>query len=138
VEDAVVHFEAARSTLEERLAGQPDDRRLQAALVDCCEQLTVALQRAGQGDAAQAAAARAVELRDSMADRESANVAERVEALSTQYLAPASTESLAAIGELTRKVLDDWPGDPLGIYEAACRLVQRPAILSGPIEPAEN
>jgi hypothetical protein len=138
VEDAVVHFEGAKATLEEWLAEQPDDRRLQAALVDCCEQLTVALQRAGQGKAALASGARAVELRDRMADGQHANAAEQIDALSTQYLAPASTDALAAIDALTRQVMDDWPGDPQGIYEAACRLTQRPATLSAPIDEPDD
>jgi serine/threonine protein kinase len=126
--EATEHLAAAQATLEKILAERPENSRIQAALADCCDQLAVVLRGAGESDAARIASARALEVHNLLARGAHESMGQRIDALAA--LAPGSVESLAVIPELSRRIIDDWPRDALGMYEAACRLAQRPATLS--------
>jgi hypothetical protein len=134
--EAAEHLAAAQATLEQLLAERPGDGQIQAALADCCDQLAVVLRGAGESDAARMASARALEVRDLLARGAHESLGQRIDALAA--LAPGSVESLAVVPELSRRIIDDWPRDALGMYEAACRLAQRPATLAATNVEAGN
>ncbi|MCC6492608.1 MAG: serine/threonine protein kinase [Pirellulales bacterium] len=128
--DATAQLSKAKAALESLAAKQPNNPRVQAALADCCEQLCDCYRAGGQSRPAQAAAAWTLESRKRLAEAHPDDAAARIDLLASYYLSSGSAAELERIPVLSQRVVDEWPGDADGIYEAACRLTLRPPLLS--------
>lgn len=132
--DATVQLSGARTSLEELVRMRPDDHRIQTALADCCEQLAALYHVAGNAKDAARAAADALKLRHQLAETEGADATLRIDALASHYVSPGPAAALAEIPALSQRVIEQWPSDAAGMYEAACRLTLRPTLLGEPGE----
>jgi tRNA A-37 threonylcarbamoyl transferase component Bud32 len=128
-DDATAQLSQAKAALEALAMQQPNDLRFQTALADCCEQLSDSYRAAGQAVPAQGAAARALEIRQRLADARPDDAAALIDVLASHYLSPGPNE-LGKIPALSQEVIDEWPEGVNDIYEAACRLTLRPPLLS--------
>jgi tRNA A-37 threonylcarbamoyl transferase component Bud32 len=127
--DATTQLAGARTSLEELARARPSDERIRAALADCCEQLAALYSVVGKADAAERAALDAIQLRERLAEAEGGDATLQIDTLASHYLSPRLSAALAAIPALSQRVIDDWPRDAVAMYEAACRLTLRPALL---------
>jgi hypothetical protein len=135
VDEAVEHLSTAKDALEKLASEYSNDKRILAALADCCEQLAEVSRAAGRDEPAGEAAARAVEIRQRLAGARPSDAAAQVDVLASHYLLPVAGESLAAIPAASQRVIDEWPSDAAGIYQAACRLTLRtPLLNAAPVE----
>ncbi|MBL9164310.1 MAG: serine/threonine protein kinase [Planctomycetaceae bacterium] len=131
-EDAVTQFTGAAHDLERLAVARPLDARVAAAWADCCEQLSRLHRAAGRTEPAMQAAAKALAIRGRLAERRQGGVAAQIDLLELHHSTPPTSKSLAAIPELSRMVIDDWPSEAAALYQAACRLTRNPPLLSAP------
>jgi ribosomal protein S27E len=129
------NFELARIALESLLEQRPDDPLYQAALAEC---LAGIAQHSSQPETVESARIAALDLRERLAESDRANVSKYLDLLVAQWQR-FDTEGQAfdllraqsqAIGHSGEQLLQQWPTDPAEIYEAACRLTQRHAVLT--------
>ncbi len=131
-ENAIEQFAGAQAALEQLAELQPANHRLQAALAECCEQLADLRRAAGQPQAAEQAASRALEIRRRLADSRPGDAAAQIDLLTAHYAFPQVATALKAIPQQSERVIDQWPRDAAAIYEAACRLTFKTPVLSDP------
>jgi hypothetical protein len=129
-EDAIAQLSGAKAALEALAEKQPNDSRVRAALADSCEQLSDLYRDAQQAEPAERMATRALEIRKRLAQDQPDDAAARIDMLASHYLYPNLIRELKEIATLSQQVIDEWPADADGLYEAACRLTLRPLLLS--------
>jgi hypothetical protein len=132
----VQHLSAARDAVVELIQQQPGAQRLLAALADCCESLAHLHRAGGNDEAAKQAAAQAVDVRRRLTERRQ-DVATRLDLLGSYFNLPIEA-ALEAQSSLSQKLIDEWPSDAAGIYEAACHLTRRTPVLNAPQESDES
>ncbi len=123
--DAENQLTDARATLTGLVEQQPSERRWQATLADCCEQLAELRRAVGRNAAANIVSAEARVLRDGLATARPDDVPPQIDQLAARYAAPINAIALEKVATLSRSIIDHWPHDPAGFYAAACRLAGR-------------
>lgn len=130
---ALVHLEAAKSSLSKLSELDPEDTEIQDALAECVE--AIADQSEGS-QKAQVAVDELLKLRSDAADSDAPEVmnlfdllAARWKEIGLEEMDSSSLEQLQAVPALEEQILAAWPSDPAAIYAAACRLTFRPALL---------
>jgi tRNA A-37 threonylcarbamoyl transferase component Bud32 len=126
--EAAEQLAGARSTLIALREQQPQDRRWQLALADCCEQLAEVHRAAGDDAAANLAGAEARDLRERLAEATPEDAPPQIDLLAARYAAPIDASALHGVAALSERIIDHWPRDAEGFYDAACRLTGRPPV----------
>jgi predicted component of type VI protein secretion system len=138
--EAVEQLTAARSALEELAAEAPDDLRVQGAVANCSEQLAELYQVQGDDEKSRAAAAMALRVQNRLSESQTDGVAD-IDLLALNFnisgMRKAEPREVAAklesLRRLSSKVVDEWPSDAAGVYEAACRLTNKTPLLNLPL-----
>jgi hypothetical protein len=126
--EAAEQLAGARSTLIALREQQPQDGRWQLALADCCEQLAEVHRAAGDDAAANLTGAEARDLRDRLAQARPEDAPPQIDLLAARYAAPIDAGALKSVAALSQRIIDQWPSDAEGFYEAACRLTEQPPV----------
>ena len=137
-EKSTPHLVEAKQTLAQLAARDPADARLRSAWAACCEQLALLYQAAGNREAAQQAAAEALEIRVQIAQQTGESVAPRIDLLEAHFAAPPTPATLREIPALSSEIVTAWPLDADELYVAACRLTQSEPLLSEVAEKASG
>jgi predicted component of type VI protein secretion system len=138
--EAVEQLTAARSALEELAAEAPDDLRVQGAVANCSEQLAELYQVQGDDEKSRAAAAMALRVQNRLSESQTDGVAD-IDLLALNFnisgMRKAEPREVAAklesLRRLSSKVVDEWPSDAAGVYEAACRHTNKTPLLNLPL-----
>ncbi|MEM9656819.1 MAG: serine/threonine-protein kinase [Planctomycetota bacterium] len=134
---ALSHLQLARSELESLLKIHAEDRQLQRALAQCIEAIA---DYAPNQDAAEASANELLVVRDRLATTEDDVATPLIDLLAAKWRAFGTeltsegeenpVDRLQEIHEAGQQILNNWPTDPMAIYEAACRLTLREPVLN--------
>lgn len=135
-EKAATHLREARTALEELLNKSPSDATLKSALAEC---LAVLADNTSDPNEAETAIARAVELRRELADSPNLESTALFAQLAVELKREdAELQQLKLLESLPKRIVEEWPKDAAGFYEAACRLTLRPAIIGTSTESSED
>ncbi|MEQ8835829.1 MAG: hypothetical protein RID07_03400 [Lacipirellulaceae bacterium] len=139
---AAKHLRQAQEALEDLLRGSPDEADLKAALAEC---LAVLAEVTSDSAEATSARASALELRRQLTDRPDPNSTALLEQLvaalkevDTDELSGQGLKQVRLLKSFQESILEAWPTDPSGFYDAACRLTFRRAIIGTSTESSDE
>jgi tRNA A-37 threonylcarbamoyl transferase component Bud32 len=133
--EAIEHLRSADHQLTRLVAQSPQEVSYRRALADCCTRLAKLLQPTDPAEAQQLLS-RSLELRGEVASEHSQLTGPHLEYLAAHLTSGPANETpqqlvarLGASPELAERVIETWPSDATGFYEAAQQLTQQTAPL---------
>ncbi len=127
---ALEHLQTANSLLTQLREQHPDSEQYELALAESIEAIA---DLHGYTPEAQPTVDELIALRTKAATTESASVARLFELLAAQYKDDDPAWTLQQTNAVKQQILSAWPTAPREIYDLACRLTFRPAVLSSAV-----
>ncbi len=123
---ALEHLQTAKSLLKTLSEQHPENEQYELALAESIEAIA---DLHGHTPEAQPAVEELIALRTDTANTQPASAARLFDLLAAQYKGDDLASKLEQTNALKQQILSAWPTTPSEIYDLACRLTFRPAVL---------
>lgn len=128
---ALAHLKSAKSLLQTLREQNPENEQYEFALAECVEAIT---DQYGYTPEAEASIEELVAIRIEATNSEDASLVRVFDLLEARYKGGNPEKHLNETVPLKQKIVSSWPTAPQEIYDLACHLTFRPAVLSSASE----
>ncbi len=125
--EALAHLKSAKSLLQTLCERNPENQQYELAMAECVEAIT---DQYGYTLEAEASIVELVAMRTEATNSEDASLVRVFDLLEARYKGGNLEKQLKETTPLKQQIVSSWPTAPEDIYNLACQLTFRPAMLS--------